>query len=120
MFPGGQQYTNQGKKYRVSVRGQIKGSMTSEILQTVFKTLGTLKIFDWSTSITPVMLFYWYDSRLQLTLLEYINNVEHPWAAIIGVPYDISLWQVGDSKEQNGAYKMVLARKKKKSSNRKK
>ena len=46
MFPGGQQYTNQGKKYRVSVRGQIKGSMTSEILQTVFKTLGTLKIFD--------------------------------------------------------------------------
>jgi hypothetical protein len=32
--------------------------------------------------------------------------------SIIGVPYGMSYWQVGDSLEQNGSYKMALIRSK--------
>ena len=31
----------------------------------------------------------------------------------IGVPYGTAIWQVADSKEQNGSYKIALARAKK-------
>jgi hypothetical protein len=39
--------------------------------------------------------------------LEYITDPDHPWKVCIGVPYGTALWQVGDSVEQNGRYKIV-------------
>jgi len=38
----------------------------------------------------------------------YINNDEMKWHAAIGIPYGMHLWQVGDSSEQNGVFKMEL------------
>ena len=35
----------------------------------------------------------------------YINNLNHQWKVCIGVPYATSLWQVGNSKEQNRTFK---------------
>ena len=37
-----------------------------------------------------------------------MNEKKTEWAVCIGVPYGTSLWQVGDSSQQNGAYKMAL------------
>jgi hypothetical protein len=45
-----------------------------------------------------------------LEFLEYINTTEHKWNCCIGLPYGMSYWQVGDSSEQNGCFKMALTR----------
>ena len=37
----------------------------------------------------------------------------HEWQVCVGVPYGTSLWQVANLKEQNGNYKIALARSKK-------
>ena len=50
---------------------------------------------------------------MELPFLQYINDPLHLWRALIGVLYGTSLWQVGDSAEQNGEYKMALSRIKK-------
>jgi hypothetical protein len=42
--------------------------------------------------------------------MEYINSEETKWNVKIGFPYGTSYWQVGDSAEQNGCFKMALAK----------
>ena len=113
LFPGGPSCTYQGKKIPCMCAWSPKGSMTSEILKDILKTLDTLEIFDCSTGITPLILLDGHGSRMELPFLNYINDPLHLWFALIGVPYGTSLWQVGDSAQQNGAYKMALARIKK-------
>jgi hypothetical protein len=39
-----------------------------------------------------------------LPFVEYIHG-DYGWTVCIGVPYGTILWQVGDSKHQNGQYK---------------
>ena len=55
---------------------------------------------------TPCILLDGHSSRLELPFLKYINQPERKWKALIGIPYGTSLWQVGDSVEQNGCFKM--------------
>ena len=42
--------------------------------------------------------------------MKYVLDIEHEWMICFGVPYGTSLWQVGDSKQQNGSYKMGLSK----------
>ena len=63
--------------------------------------------FD-QTEATPFLLLDGHGSRFGLSFLEYINDAWHEWAVCIGVPYGTSLWQVGDSSQQNGAFKIAL------------
>ena len=51
-----------------------------------------------------------HGSRFALNFVQYVTDPLHEWAVCIGVPYGTSLWQVGDSSEQNGSYKIELAR----------
>ena len=60
----------------------------------------------------PFCLFDAHDSRLQVNFLAYINNPAHKWVFSIGLPNGTHKWQVGDSKEQNGAYKVEWSREK--------
>jgi hypothetical protein len=53
------------------------------------------------------------------SFLKYINEPETKWNVCIGVPYGTSYWQVGDSNEQNGCFKMALTRHKRKLLNKK-
>ncbi|KAI2505380.1 hypothetical protein MHU86_9086 [Fragilaria crotonensis] len=48
--------------------------------------------------------------RFDLKFLQYINTNTTKWNACIGVPYGTSYWQVGDSTEQNGCFKMALTK----------
>ena len=114
LFPGGPTCTYNGKKIPCMCRWSPKGSITSEILTDILRTLDAIEVFDRSTGITPVVLMDGHGSRLGLPFLNYVNDPTHPWCVDIGVPYGTSLWQVGDSPEQNGSYKMALARIKKK------
>jgi hypothetical protein len=42
--------------------------------------------------------------------LKYINNQQHLWTVCLGVPNSTYIWQVADSSEQNGSYKIALAK----------
>ncbi len=48
------------------------------------------------------------DILTNVLFLDYINNPSSKWTVCIGMPYGTNLWQVGDSSQQNGAYKMCL------------
>ena len=48
-----------------------------------------------------------------LPFLKYITDKSHEWQVCIEVQYGTSLWQVADSKEQNGSYKISLPKAKK-------
>ena len=54
-------------------------------------------------SITSVIL-----AQILQYLLEYINDAQHEWAVCIGAPFGTSYWQVRDSSQQNGAFKIDL------------
>jgi hypothetical protein len=45
---------------------------------------------------------------LSPVFVDYITNPDHPWQVNLGIPYATSYWQVGDSSEQNGYFKMLL------------
>jgi hypothetical protein len=67
-------------------------------------------IFAQDTGPPPFLIIDGHGSRFDLLFLEYINNPEHNWNVCIGVPYGTSYWQVGDSTEQNGCYKMAITK----------
>ena len=77
------------------------------------KTLDTLNIYDRSTGKTPFLFLDGHNSRFGLPFLEYINENKHMWCVCIGVPYGTSYWQIGDSSQQNGRFKMYSSKKKK-------
>ena len=57
-------------------------------------------------------LFDAHDSRLQVSFLRYINDPTHRWTFCIGLSNGTHKWQVGDSNEQNGCYKIEWTREK--------
>ena len=76
------------------------GSIDSRILLDIVKTLDILNVFktEREHALKPISHGSWFD----LKFLEYINAPETEWCVCIGVPYGTSLWQVGDSSQQNG------------------
>ena len=109
-LPGGPTCTYRGKDIPCICQWIPKGSMTSEILNTIVHTLHVLEIFYLSSGISPTLLLVGHGNHFQMPFLQYVNDHAHLWAVLIRVSYVTSLWQVRDSNEKNGAYKMVLAR----------
>jgi hypothetical protein len=62
----------------------------------------------------PFLLLDGHGSRFQLPFMRYIEDKEHKWKVCIGVPNGTAHWQVGDSAEQNGSWKMATTRDKRK------
>ena len=75
--------------------------------------LDTQNIIPQRPVLSPFLLLDDHGSRFQLPFLHYINDPAHPWVVRIGVPYGTSYWQVGDSIEQNGCYKIYVGEAKK-------
>jgi hypothetical protein len=67
-------------------------------------------IFDRSGGSNPFLLCDGHGSRFEEPFLEY--NLEYncpwncPWNCFIGIPYGTSVWQAGDSVDQNGILKI--------------
>ncbi len=53
-----------------------------------------------------------HDSWLQVPFLKYVNDDSHKWKVCIGLPNGTGKWQVGDSSQQNGQYKVEMTREK--------
>ena len=68
---------------------------------------------DRRNGLTPFLLLDGHQSRFDLQFLKYINGDDTKWCVCLGVPYGTALWQVADSSEQNGTFKMELNRRKK-------
>jgi len=107
-MPGGPVCHFNGKEIPAMIRWHESGSITSEILVDALKTLDDLKVFPREDGVSPFLLLDGHSSRLQPPFLRYINSPEDHYVTCIGVPYGTALWQVGDSKEQNGSFNMAM------------
>jgi hypothetical protein len=115
-LPGAPTCTFRGKEVPALVAMTNKGSMTSEILAKVLDYLDGLGVYPRTEGgLIPFCLFDAHDSRLQVPFLEKVNQKifgRPVWKVCIGLPNGTSKWQVGDSKEQNGSWKMAMTREK--------
>jgi hypothetical protein len=90
------------------------GCITADLLVAMLKVFDKSEVFlDRTDGIAPFLLLDGHGSRFDLTFLEYPNNPASPWSVCIGVPYGTSYWQVGDSSQQNGSFKMNIGKAKK-------
>ena len=114
-YPGGPVCYFRGKKIPPFVRWHESGSITSAYLKEALSTLDYLEVFDRKEDgASPFLLLDGHSSRLEMPFLQYINDPKDHWIACIGVPYGTALWQVGDSKEQNGSFNIALSKAKQK------
>ena len=86
------------------------GSITSELLVDMLRVIDSFEVFDRSDGIAPFLLLDGHGSRFEMPFLKYINSPGTKWNACVGLPYGTSYWQVGDSSEQNGCFKMALTK----------
>jgi hypothetical protein len=109
-YPGGPSCFYNNTEVPCMVEFVSGGGMTGKILTKIFKTLDTLSIFskEREEGIRPFVLLDGHSSRFDVEFLRYINDPTHMWSVCIGVPYGTSLWQVGDSVQQNGVFKIRL------------
>ena len=114
LFPCGPECSYLGKTIPCMCRWSKNGSITGEILRDIVATLDHYNIFDRSNGKKPMFLFDGHGSRLSEPLVKYVQDIQHSWMILFGVPYGTNLWQVGDGEEQNGNYKMGMSKYKEK------
>ena len=68
------------------------------------------ELFERANGQLPFVLLDGHRSRTEFKFIEHINNPEHKWVVCIGALCGASLWQLGDSSEQNGSFSMEMAR----------
>jgi hypothetical protein len=113
-YPSGPSCTYQGIEVPCMVEFTEGGGINSHILTKIFQTLDFLKIFeeDRKLGYRPYVILDGHQSRFDLDFLTYVNDENHRWSIVIGVPYGTALWQVGDSVQQNGMFKVWLSKRK--------
>lgn len=109
-FPGGPECVVNDTVVPCFIRWSESGSMTSKLLKEVFQTLDHYDIFPRVDGILPFSLLDAHGSLIELPFLQYVNTIPNEWVVNIGTPYGTSYWKVGDSKEQNGSFKIALTR----------
>ena len=90
-----------------------KVSISSVILTESLKYLDQINVFERHQNIpTPFVLLDGHGSRLQLFFLEYINSTTHDglskWVQTLVTSNTTRVWQVGDSGNQNGCWKIAI------------
>ena len=110
-YPGGPECVYRGKTVPALVQWHESASITSEILVEMLQTLDEMALIPRVESNSkPLILLDGHKSRLEMPFLKYVNTPADHWIACIGVPYGTALWQVGDSKEQNGSFNMAITK----------
>lgn len=109
-MPSGPTCVFRGKRIPMLPLISPSGGITGQLLVEILMYLDKLEVYERIPGgPVPVIVLDGHDSRLELCFLEYINDPAHYWYVSIGVPYATALWQVGDSPEQNGEFKMKLS-----------
>ena len=106
-YPHGLTCFYDGKEIETYITCSENGSITTEILADIMHYLNKQLTFD-RDDATPYLLLDGHGSQFRLPFLEYINDAKNKWTVCISVPYGTNLWQVGDSSQQNGAFKRAL------------
>ena len=113
VYPGPPTCSFNGKEVPAYVTCSSKGSITSKILAQTLKWIDERDVLPRKPNgPTPFLLLDGHESRIDLPFLDYINNDDHKWVVCLGLPNGTSLWQVGDSSQQNGCYKMYCTKRK--------
>ena len=110
LFPMGPACAFNGQTIPCLVCWSPSGSITSEILRDALVSIDHYNVMDRSSGCVPFLLLDGHGSRFELPFFEYITNANHKWMVCIGVPYGTSLWQVAESKEQNGSFKIAMSK----------
>ena len=111
-YPGGPECMYNGKKVPAFIRWHESASITKNILVEALQTLDSYNIFNQTNRVKPFFILDGHKNRLELPFLQYINTPKDHWVVCIGVPYGTALWQVGDSKEQNGCFNIAMTKSK--------
>ena len=116
LLPGGPSCFYKGVEVPAFTTFTESGGIDGWTLREIFRRIDDLQLYenDRKRGYTPFCLLDGHQSRFDLNFLQYINNPSTKWNVCLGVPYGTSLWQVGDSSEQNGTFKMSMANEKKK------
>jgi hypothetical protein len=107
---GGPTCEYNGKTVPCFVGSSPNASITSQLLADMLKFMDDLQLFHRDDGHLPFILLDGHPSRLQKAFQDYVNNPIHRWSVCIGVPYATHIWQVNDSSELNGAFKMMLSK----------
>ena len=114
VFPGGPVCCFKGLTIPTIVRRSASGGITPEIL------IEVLQHYDKHVprkdgEPPPCALVDGHGSRLDWEVMKYANNLDefgdvipganHQWNLYLGLPNATAYWQVGDSSQQNGAWK---------------
>jgi hypothetical protein len=110
VFPYGPTMNYNGKQVSCYVTSTENGSITGEELTLMLKWMDDLEIFEQSDSVDPMFIVDGHISRMMGPFLEYVNDPVHRWSAMLGIPYVTNLWQVGDSAQMNGAFKISMTK----------
>jgi hypothetical protein len=110
VFPLGPHCLYNGKNIPCYCCASDNGSITGALLKDMLMAIDKLNVFDRGTGLNPFLLLDGHGSRFELDFLSYIHAEGMKWDMCIGLPYGTSYWQVGDSTEQNGYFKMALTK----------
>ena len=110
-YPGAPTCHFHGKDIPAFVCCSPGGGITSDLLTEMLKRMDGLDLFPRKEGgPKPFLLLDGHGSRFQIPFLRYINNLSTQWFVCIGVPNGTAYWQVGDSDEQNGSWKIHVAK----------
>ena len=101
-YPGRPTCKYNGKIIPCLMYASKSGGITGAILVSVLTEFDSRDMFPRVNGLIPGLVVDGHQSRLDPVFVGYINNPAHPWKVCLGVPYAMSLWQVGDASEQNG------------------
>jgi hypothetical protein len=108
-WPGGPTCIFRGKELKYLPLASPSGGITGELLIEVLKWIGDNNVFDRAEGDpTPFLVVDGHDSRWLPDFVDYITEPGTEWKLNFGIPHATSYWQVGDSAEQNGHFKMLL------------
>ena len=101
VYPGGPKCNYNGKLVDHLTYILESGGITGDILIEILKYFVETDLFPrLPGGIIPALIVDGHQSRLDPKFVEYINDVGHHWKVCLGVPYAITLWQVGDASEK--------------------
>ena len=103
-----------GNRIPCFVGASKSASITSTLLSEMLKHMDKFAKFDRSEGKTPFLLLDGHQSRFEVPFLNYIHENDHKWTVCLGVPYGTHIWQVADSSQLNGKFKIELTKAKKK------
>jgi hypothetical protein len=106
MFPFGPICTFNGVEVPTFVTCSKHGSITSQLLANVLSKMDDYCLFDRRNGTNPFLLCDVHGSRFEEPFMEYTLESNMPWTCCIVVPYVKSAWQLRDSAEQNGTFKI--------------